>query len=81
MVVETTEAKAVHWMEPNDTDLNAFIAALNGPATPSNRLAHPGGGMVTLGDGSVRFLSSNTPVETLQALVTLDGGERVNTDF
>jgi hypothetical protein len=34
-----------------------------------------------LGDGSVRFLSSNTPVETLQALVTLDGGERVNTDF
>jgi type II secretory pathway pseudopilin PulG len=81
MVVETTEAKAVRWMEPNDTDLNAFIAAVSGPLPPNDRHAHPGVSVVTFGDGSVRFLSSNTPVETLQAFVTLNGGERVNTDF
>ncbi|MCF7961714.1 MAG: DUF1559 domain-containing protein [Pirellula sp.] len=81
MVVETTEAKAVHWMEPNDTDLNAFIASLPGPVPPNDRHAHTGGSVVTFGDGSVQFLSSNTPVETLQALVTSNGGERVNTDF
>jgi type II secretory pathway pseudopilin PulG len=81
MVVETTEAKAVHWMEPNDTDLNTFIAALTGPVPPNDRHAHPGGSVITFGDGSVRFLSSNTPVETLRAIVTLNGGETIKSDF
>ena len=81
MVVETTEAKAVHWMEPNDTDLNAFIASLTGPGTPNDRLAHPGGSVVTFGDGSVQFLSSNIPVETLRAIITSKGGETSKSDF
>jgi len=81
MVVETTEAKAVRWMEPNDTDLNAFIAAHTGPLPPNDRHAHFGGSVVTFGDGSIQFLPSNIPVETLRAIVTSNGGERVNIDF
>ena len=36
---------------------------------------HTGGVIVLLGDGSVRFLSSSTPLLTLQQLSTRAGGE------
>jgi prepilin-type N-terminal cleavage/methylation domain-containing protein/prepilin-type processing-associated H-X9-DG protein len=36
---------------------------------------HTGGANVAMGDGSVRFLSTNTPVATLMFLATRDGGE------
>lgn len=81
MVVETADEKAVHWMQPNDTDLNAYIAALTGPGTPIGRQAHVGGGNVLFGDGSVRFLSSNMDLENLRALFTASGGDKVSTDF
>jgi prepilin-type processing-associated H-X9-DG protein len=42
---------------------------------------HPGGANFAFADGSVRFLSESTPVETLQALSTRAGGEVVAGDF
>jgi len=37
--------------------------------------AHPGGAMMLLGDGSVRFLKESPPLAVLQALATRAGGE------
>jgi prepilin-type processing-associated H-X9-DG protein len=42
---------------------------------------HPGGANFAFADGSVRFLSESTLVETLQALSTRAGGEVVAGDF
>ena len=36
---------------------------------------HTGGASIALGDGSVRFLTQNVPVNVLAALVTRAGGE------
>lgn len=68
-----TEARGagIHWMEPRDMDMNAFINAGQGPTT------HPGGANIAMADGSVRFLSSSTPPQTRQALATRGGGEMV----
>jgi prepilin-type processing-associated H-X9-DG protein len=41
---------------------------------------HPGGANTALFDGSVRFLSNSIPKETLKALGTCNGGERVTLD-
>jgi prepilin-type N-terminal cleavage/methylation domain-containing protein/prepilin-type processing-associated H-X9-DG protein len=41
---------------------------------------HTGGVNTLMGDGSVRFLKSSTPIATLAALVTRNGGETLNTD-
>jgi prepilin-type processing-associated H-X9-DG protein len=38
---------------------------------------HPGGAMVGMGDGSVRFLRSSTPLAVVSALVTRANGEVV----
>jgi prepilin-type N-terminal cleavage/methylation domain-containing protein/prepilin-type processing-associated H-X9-DG protein len=43
--------------------------------------SHPGGANFLFGDGSVHFLSQNVPLGTLQALVTIAGGETINEDF
>jgi len=38
---------------------------------------HPGGGNFVFGDGSVRFLSSNTDLQTLRHMATAQGGDEV----
>ena len=73
MVYESDPATSVHWMEPRDGDINAFIAAFSS----THRHTHTGGANCTLADGSVRFFSNNTPPQTLRALATKDGGEVV----
>jgi prepilin-type processing-associated H-X9-DG protein len=39
---------------------------------------HPGGANFVFCDGSVRFLSNSTPLTTLQALATRNGGEVIS---
>ena len=39
---------------------------------------HPGGAMVGMGDGSVRFLKASTPLATVSALITRANGEVIS---
>ncbi len=57
--------------------------ALNVPYNSSSPLSyawgsgsfHTGGGQMVMGDGSVRFLSENANLATVQALISVNGGE------
>ena len=73
MVYESDPATSVHWMEPRDGDMDAFMSAFSS----DHRHSHTGGANCTLADGSVRFFSNNTPPATLRALATRNGGETV----
>jgi prepilin-type N-terminal cleavage/methylation domain-containing protein len=53
------------------------VCLQTGSNTPLNS-AHPGGVNALIGDGSVRFLSDNTALDTLKALATRDDGQVVN---
>ena len=70
--VEVNPNQAVNWTEPKDW-------------TPDERnpmqglgSVNPGGFIVSMGDGSVRFISSNLDPETWKALLTTNGGEVAN---
>ena len=73
MVYESDPATSVHWMEPRDGDMDAFMSAFSS----DHRHSHTGGANCTLADGSVKFFSNNTPPATLRALATRNGGETV----
>ncbi len=72
LVIETESENAVPWMAPNDADMSLFLT-LGSTFRPN----HTGGANVALGDGSVRFFSSNLDPNTAQAMVTKAGGESV----
>ena len=68
LVVETDPSNAVNWMSPEDIDLQSFVGM---PLTSG----HTGGCNCAMGDGAVKFLSSEVDPQTKQAIVTKDGGE------
>ncbi len=72
MIVETLPEDAVHWMSPNDVDEEYFLS-LN----EDSETAHSGGGNILLVDGSVRFLSSNSPADIREALMTIAAGDEL----
>ena len=55
-VVEVSGAGAVHWMEPRDTDSQAYEKMLAAPGLP-----HGPGAEVLLLDGSVQYISDEMP--------------------
>ncbi len=71
-LVEVQHA-ASSWAEPTGLD----IGQLGGTLPPGS---HPGGNLVVLADGSVRFISKTVNPQTLQSLMTRNGQEPVQ-DF
>jgi prepilin-type processing-associated H-X9-DG protein len=71
MTVEVSDQKAVIWTKPDDFqyDEKDPLAGLVG--------LRPGGFNVGMADGSVRFIQASIDPETLKALFTRDGGERI----
>ena len=59
------------WAEPSDID----IAEIGGALPPGN---HPGGNLVVMADGSVRFIAKTINPQVLQALTTRSGNEAVS---
>jgi hypothetical protein len=75
MLVEADNAHAVPWTKPEDleVDLDHPERGLGGH--------FPGGFLVGLADGSVRFLSSAISKATLRAAFTRSGGEVLGSDW
>jgi Protein of unknown function (DUF1559) len=82
IVVEVFNA-GIHWMEPKELDWATMSFRLNDRTRPSVSSNHPAGGSSYAGphvltvDDMVTFLPENFPPETLRALLTIDGGERI----
>lgn len=72
MVVEVAQKDSVHWMTPEDVD-EGFLTGI----AEQTDFSHTGGFQAALADGSVRYLSKNTAAETLDALITVAGGETI----
>jgi hypothetical protein len=75
-VVDVSLAEAVPWMSPEDS-AHRFLLGFS----EKNGLPHEGGIYAALGDGTVRFLSSQLPAATRRALATIAGGEDIAGNF
>jgi hypothetical protein len=80
MVVEAVGMN-IPWTEPRDLDFNRMSMTINSQPGNCVHSHHPGVALVLLGDGSVRQLNTNTPPETLRALLTKAGREQIMGDF
>ena len=63
----------------NGYDTGAAAYSVNGTGQPFS--FHPGGLLVALGDGSVKFLSENIPIRLVARLVTRDQDEPVDGSY
>lgn len=78
MVVEVDDESAVPWMAPRDIDPARFVSQHNQGKPEDKR--HYGGANFAFVDGSVKFIRSHTKPETLHALTTANGGEKIPAD-
>ncbi|MEX2561396.1 MAG: DUF1559 domain-containing protein, partial [Pirellulales bacterium] len=76
LVVESSGTQ-INWLEPRDLDLAQMNFAINGGGTEISSY-HPRGANALFADGSVHFLSDTLPPQTLQGLLTIQGGEQVS---
>ena len=75
MVIEAGEENAVPWMAPMDAD-ESLVMSLG----PTTKLHHAGVTNACFVDGSVRFLKASIPARVRRALMTIAGGEVVNSE-
>jgi prepilin-type processing-associated H-X9-DG protein len=75
LVVEVHNS-GIQWMEPRDLHVTQMAPKINaagmGISSP-----HEGGANGLLADGAVRFVSEQTPAETVRRLIERDDGEAV----
>lgn len=76
LIGECTRTKTP-WTKPEAIDI-AFYSKLGGPDGFGGR--HDAGSHFLMGDGTVRFIPTNTPQTTVDGLFTRNGGETIN-DF
>jgi prepilin-type processing-associated H-X9-DG protein len=75
MVIEADDEHAVPWMAPTDAEESVFLRF-----GPDTKLHHPGGMNAGFVDGSVHFLKAAIPAQVRRALITVSGGESLNSD-
>lgn len=72
LVMEVDAAHAVLWMTPQDAD-ESWLHSLGA----TKKHSHTGGAHALLADGTVKFVSQNINLPTLQGLITVDSGEEI----
>ncbi len=65
---------SVHWLEPRDLHFQAMDLRVNSPQGISSQYLAPA---VVMLDGSLRRLEDDLAADTLRALLTTNGGERL----
>jgi prepilin-type processing-associated H-X9-DG protein len=70
----------IKWAEPRDLDLSNLPLGITKQNLPQWLSAHSGGFNVVFADGAVRFLPSTIPWDIFMAMLTANGGEKVNRD-
>jgi prepilin-type processing-associated H-X9-DG protein len=77
LIVEASKS-GINWMEPRDVNVSAIGAGIN-PRGGGEGISsgHPGVVNVLFADGSVRSLPASLDPQTLDAAITIDGGEPV----
>jgi hypothetical protein len=75
MAVEASDAAAVTWTKPED-----LVPSADDPLKGLTGM-RPGGFLAVLCDGSVRFIAATIDKTTLNALLTVGGGEPVGSDY
>lgn len=79
LVVEVADS-GINWMEPRDLDISQMALRINPTAGQGISSKHPGGAVFCFADGSIRFLSEDLTPGTIRALLTPNGGEKVDPD-
>ncbi len=77
MLIGEASHAGIPWMKPDDVDIKTHPSVGDRQGFSSD---HAGGVHVLMADGAVRFLSQSINAQTLQALFTRDGAERIG-DF
>ena len=78
MIVEVADS-GVNWAEPKDLQFDQIDFKINGQKKPGIGSHHPNGCChVAICDGSVRYMPNSTAPEKIKALLTIDGGEKVD---
>jgi hypothetical protein len=70
MVVEVPNEHAVHWMSPSDASEDLILKMGTAVRPP-----HPNGGLAACVNGDVFFLSRDTPLDMLKALISVAGND------
>lgn len=78
LVVEVDRENAVPWTAPRDIAPASFIRILS--EENKDRTQHPGGMNITFADGSVKFIKATVNRNTLEALMTANGGEKISAE-
>ena len=80
IMISEIHEHAVHWMSPVDVTPSQLLRDLRSTVnTPSGR--HPGCTIVGFADGSARTIRPDIDELTFRGLVTIDGGEEVDSHF
>lgn len=80
IIVAEYAGHGISWLEPKDFDTETMSFRINDPGKPSISSHHPGGALVGMADGSVRWLSNDLPPEVVKAMITINGGEKIIED-
>jgi prepilin-type processing-associated H-X9-DG protein len=82
MIVEA-HGTGIHWMEPRDIDFSTMSMTVNPLKGVGISSRHPYGSgrgigaNVVFADGHTQWLENDTPPEAVRAMLTIDGGEKV----
>lgn len=79
--VAEAPGQMIPWLQPEDVEPTPTTSGINLPGSARGKSRgvassyHPGGANILMADGSVRFVSQQIDPKTLQAILTVDGGE------